>query len=69
MKSGLLILKYMAPLKDQRNFNPGNNIGAGFAYYVNDNFKIDASAGFGLSKEAPDKFYSIGASFRFKTGK
>ena len=52
-----------------KKYNPENNIGAGFAYYVNDNFKIDASAGFGLSKEAPDKFYTIGASFRFKTGK
>ncbi|HMU10237.1 MAG TPA: transporter [Ferruginibacter sp.] len=51
-----------------KKYDPENNIGAGFAYYVNDNFKIDASAGFGLSKEAPDKFYSIGASFRFKTG-
>lgn len=55
--------------KRPKKFNPENNIGAGFAYYVNNNFKIDASAGFGLSKEAPDKFYSIGASFRFKTGK
>ena len=52
-----------------KKYNPENNVGAGFAYYVNDNFKIDASAGFGLSKEALDKFYSIGASFRFKTGK
>jgi hypothetical protein len=52
-----------------KKYNPENNIGGGFAYYVNDNFKIDAFAGFGLSKQAPDKFYSIGASFRFNTGK
>ncbi len=52
-----------------KKYNPENNIGAGFAYYVNDNFKIDISAGFGLSKEAPDKFYSIGASFKSKTKK
>lgn len=52
-----------------KKYNPENYIGAGFAYYVNDNFKIDASAGFGLSNEAPDKFYNIGASFRFNSGK
>ncbi len=55
--------------KRPRKYNPENNIGAGFAYYINDNFKIDASAGFGLNKNAPDNFYSIGTSFRFKTGK
>lgn len=56
-------------IRRPKKFNPENSIDAGFAYYVNDNFKIDASAGFGLSKEALDKFYSIGASFRFKAGK
>jgi Putative MetA-pathway of phenol degradation len=46
---------------------PENSIAAGFAYYINDNIKVDASAGFGLNKKAPDNFLSIGASFRFKT--
>ncbi len=62
-------IEVFGSFKRPRKYSPENNIGAGFAYYVNDNFKIDASAGLGLSKEAPDKFYSIGASFRFKTGK
>ena len=62
-------IEVFGSFKRPKKYNPENNIGAGFAYYVNDNFKIDASAGFGLSKEAWDKFYSIGASFRFNTGK
>lgn len=62
-------IEVFGSFRSPKKYNPENNIGAGFAYYVNDNFKIDASAGFGLSKEAPDKFYSIGASFKFKTGK
>lgn len=61
-------IEVFGSFRKPKKYNPENNIGAGFAYYVKDNFKIDASAGFGLNKEAPDKFYSIGASFRFKTG-
>jgi hypothetical protein len=52
-----------------KNQAPEHTIDFGAAYYINDNFKIDASAGFGLNKKAPDNFYSIGASFRFKTSK
>ncbi|MBL0146748.1 MAG: transporter [Chitinophagaceae bacterium] len=48
---------------------PENSIDAGFAYFINDNFKLDASAGFGINKKAPDNFFSIGASFRFKTNR
>jgi Putative MetA-pathway of phenol degradation len=44
-----------------------HTIAGGFAYLINDNFKIDASAGFGINKNAPDNFLSIGASFRFIT--
>jgi hypothetical protein len=52
-----------------KNYSPENSIDFGAAYNISDNFKIDASAGFGLNKKAPDSFYSIGASFRFKTSK
>ena len=52
-----------------KSYAPENSIDFGVAYFINNNFKIDASAGFGLNKNAPDKFYAIGASFRFKTGK
>ncbi|MGG9960477.1 transporter [Ferruginibacter sp. SUN106] len=50
-----------------KNNKPQNSIDGGIAYYVNNNFKVDASAGFGLNKEAPDIFFTVGASFRFKT--
>ena len=49
--------------------NPENSIDGGLAYNLNENLKIDASAGFGLNKNAPDFFYGIGASLRFKAGK
>ena len=48
---------------------PEHNIDLGFAYYVNNDFKLDLSGGFGISNAAPDWYVAIGASFRFKTGK
>ncbi|MGG9964505.1 transporter [Ferruginibacter sp. SUN106] len=50
-----------------KNEKPENSIDGGIAYYVTDNFKLDASAGFGLNKKAPDYYFAIGTSFRFKT--
>lgn len=49
--------------------DPENSIDGGIAYYINDDFKVDVSAGFGISKKAPDNYFAIGASFRFKTVK
>jgi hypothetical protein len=48
---------------------PENSLDAGIARYISDDFKIDLSSGFGISKEAPDWYVAVGASFRFKTGK
>jgi hypothetical protein len=48
---------------------PEHNADAGIAYFVNNNFKIDLSSGFGISKQAPDWYIAVGASFRFKAGK
>jgi hypothetical protein len=48
---------------------PENSIDGGLSFLINDNFKVDALLGFGLTKPAPDKFFSIGASYRFNTGK
>jgi hypothetical protein len=50
-----------------KNEKPENSIDGGIAYYINDNFKIDASAGFGINKKAPDNYFALGASIRFKT--
>lgn len=46
-----------------------NNIDAGLAYFINNNFKIDISAGAGISKTAPVYYFAAGASFRFKTNR
>jgi len=48
---------------------PENSIDGGIAYFVNDNFKVDVSAGLGLSKYAPDYYFAVGSSFRFKTSR
>ena len=45
-----------------------HNIDGGVAYYINDNTKVDISSGFGISKTAPDWYFAIGASIRFKKG-
>ena len=52
-----------------KNNKPEHNLDGGVAYYINRDFKVDLSSGFGISKEAPDWYVAIGASFRFKTGK
>lgn len=52
-----------------KNEAPENNIDAGLAYLINDNFKIDISGGIGISEAAARHYFAIGASFRFKTGK
>jgi hypothetical protein len=52
-----------------KKYDPQNTIDFGIAYYISDNVKIDGSAGFGLSKAAPDNFYAVGTSFRFNTKK
>jgi len=52
-----------------KDFPDQHSVDAGIAYYVNDNLKIDASAGVGLSTYAPDHYYGIGVSWRFKASK
>lgn len=47
--------------------SPENSIDAGVNFKINNNFTVDASAGFGISKQAPTNFFSIGTCFRFKT--
>ena len=48
---------------------PEHRFDGGIAYYVNSNLKLDAYGGFGLNLGTKENFYSIGASFRFKTAK
>ena len=46
-----------------------HSLDGGIAYYVNNDFKLDISSGFGISSEAPDWYFAVGASFRFNTRK
>lgn len=50
-----------------KNENPENSVDGGLAYYITNNFKIDISAGAGISKNAPPYYFAAGASFRFNT--
>lgn len=49
-----------------KNDSPENSIDGGFAYNVTNNFKLDISAGFGLTEKASGNYIAIGASVRFK---
>lgn len=46
--------------------NAQTSIDGGISYYINDDFKVDASAGMRINKNTNLKFYSVGGSFRFK---
>lgn len=48
-----------------RGEKPAHALDGGFAYYVNDNIKLDVSAGAGLSEQAIDNYAALGLSFRF----
>ncbi|MDQ6757519.1 MAG: transporter [Bacteroidota bacterium] len=45
---------------------PEHTLDGGFAYYITNNFKIDLSSGFGITKAAPDWYMALGFSARFK---
>lgn len=50
-----------------RKYYPEHSLDGGIAYYINDNMKVDASAGFGISPHALKNYVALGFSFRFKT--
>jgi hypothetical protein len=52
-----------------KNDAPQHSFDGGLAYFVTDNFKIDISGGPGITKNAPQRYIAIGASYRFKTSK
>jgi Putative MetA-pathway of phenol degradation len=45
---------------------PQHSLDAGIAYFITDNLKFDLSGGPGISKNAPQRYIALGASFRFK---
>lgn len=48
-----------------KNRKPFNSLHSGVSYLVNDVLKLDAAIGIGFSKIYPDRFGSIGISYRF----
>ncbi|HWR32769.1 MAG TPA: transporter, partial [Chitinophagaceae bacterium] len=52
-----------------KDYAPAHSLDAGIAYYINNNIKVDASAGVGISKAAPCNYVSAGFSFRLNTKK
>jgi Putative MetA-pathway of phenol degradation len=48
---------------------PQHSLDGGIAYFLNNNLKVDFSAGFGITETAPDYYFAIGASLRFKAAK
>jgi hypothetical protein len=48
------------------NSKAENAVDGGFGYYISNNVKLDAFAGFGTSQEAADYFLGFGFSFRIK---
>jgi Putative MetA-pathway of phenol degradation len=50
----------------QKNETANHNIDGGFAYYINNNIKLDISAGKGLSSSSVSYYIALGGSFRFK---
>ncbi len=47
--------------------SPQHSIDGGLGYFLNDNIKLDVSSGFGISEAAPNWYFSLGGSLRFKT--
>jgi hypothetical protein len=49
--------------------SPEHILDGGIAYYINENMKVDASAGFRVSPVGPQNYVALGFSFRFKVKK
>lgn len=60
-KIGMYIETFgFAPQKDKAN----HNFDGGITYLINDNFMLDLSSGFGITKNAPKNYFALGFSFR-----
>lgn len=49
-----------APEKDKAN----HSFDGGFTYLISNNFMVDLSSGFGITKNAPNHYFAFGFSFR-----
>ena len=60
-KIGLYIETFgFAPQKNKAN----HNFDGGITYLINNNFMLDLSSGFGITKNAPKNYFAFGFSFR-----
>jgi hypothetical protein len=48
---------------------PETSIDGGLSYFINDDFKLDASAGMRINNNTNIKFFGVGASYRLNTTK
>jgi hypothetical protein len=53
----------------KKNTLPEHSIDGGLAYNVTNNFKLDISSGFGITKSAPNWYIATGVSKRFNLNK
>lgn len=49
-----------------KNHPPEHSLAGGLIYYVSDDVQLDVSPSFGLTTAAPDRYLTVGLSFRFK---
>lgn len=47
-----------------QNTKSNHSLDGGITYLINNNFMVDLSSGFGISKNAPDYYWALGFSFR-----
>ncbi|WP_298395605.1 transporter [Flavobacterium sp.] len=47
-----------------QKMNSNHSIDGGITYLISNNFMVDLSSGFGISKNAPDYYWALGFSFR-----
>lgn len=69
LTSGYSITKKLGSYIELFGFSPQNqksnhNFDGGITYLINDNFMLDLSSGFGITKNAPKNYFALGFSFR-----
>lgn len=53
----------------ENNNGPEHFIDGGLSYFINDRIMVDAAAGISIRQERPIKFFELGFSYAFNTGK
>jgi hypothetical protein len=69
LTTGYSITKKLGSYIELFGFSPQNqktshNFDGGLTYLINDNFMLDLSSGFGITKNAIKNYFAIGFSFR-----